>query len=311
MKIRDKLVRMKWPILTSIAVVAVIGLLLSTDFNPSDSLNSTVNIPAGPPSVPEKVEFAGENVPLENFDIRESLERELMINVYWHSQTIWLIQKAHRFFPLIEPILKQNNLPDDFKYVAVAESGLSQVVSPAGAVGFWQILEGTAKDYGLEISDEVDERYHIEKATDFACKYFTESYAKYGNWTLSAASYNVGRRGVDRQIERQKETDFYNLLFNDETARYIFRIIAFKIIFENPENYSFYIPEEKLYKPIPFEEKEISTEITSWAEYAKANNTNYKMLKTLNPWLRDDKLTNSTKKTYTVKIPSGNVRTDL
>jgi membrane-bound lytic murein transglycosylase D len=310
MKVGDKLVRFKWYILSGFSLGIIVCLLLGTDFSPADS-NKFMNIPASPPTIPQQITFAGENVPVEYFDIRESLEREMTVNVYWHSQTIWLIQKAHRYFPLIESVLKQYNIPDDFKYLAIAESGLSQTVSPAGAVGFWQILEGTAKDYGLEINDEIDERYSIEKATEFACKYFLESYKKYGNWTLAAASYNVGRLGVDRQIDRQKETDYYNLLFNDETARYIFRIIAFKTIFENPEAYGFVLPKDRLYQPIPFKEKEVSGAVPSWADFAKENNTNYKILKMLNPWLRDDKLVNKAGKVYKIKVPDGEIRTDL
>lgn len=303
-----KIVSIRWQIIITLSVIFMVGLLLSSDFEPADSLATNNTLSATPPTAPDSLLFAGEIVPIEYFDVKESLERELMVNIYWHSQTIWLIQKANRFFPLIEPILKENNLPNDFKYLAVAESGLSQTVSPAKAVGFWQIIEGTAKDYGLEVNDEVDERYHIEKSTEFACKYIYESYIRYGSWTLAAASYNVGRRGVDRQLEKQKETNYYNLLFNDETARYIYRILAFKIIFENPEKYGFYIPDNKLYQPYSFEEDEVSGDIISWADYAKEKGTNYKMLKTLNPWLRSDKLTNGAKKTYRIKIPSNNTR---
>ncbi|MBN2487201.1 MAG: lytic transglycosylase domain-containing protein [Bacteroidales bacterium] len=308
MKLKVAFSKASWQLTVVLSFLLLIALFLSSDFGPADTLKMPDNLSAVPPELPEKIEFAREEVPLAFFDVRESLERELMVNVYWHSQTIWLLQKAYRFFPVIEPILKQNNIPDDFKYLAVAESGLSNVVSPAGATGFWQIMEGTGKDYGLEINPEVDERYHLEKATEFACKYINESFSKYQNWTLAAASYNVGRKGIDRQIERQNENEFYNMLFNDETARYIFRILAFKIIFENPGDYGFQIPPNKRYKPIPYQYFETSEEISSLAEFAKGHNTNYKFLKMLNPWLRDDKLLNKSHKTYLIKIPDENAR---
>ncbi len=189
--------------------------------------------------MPEQVTFAGENMPLDLFDVKESLDRELLSNTYFHSQTIRLLKLANRYFPQIEAVLRANLVPDDFKYLAVAESGLSQAVSPAKAVGFWQLMKGTAMEYGLEVGAEVDERYHVVKSTEVACKYLIESYQKYGNWTMTAASYNAGRRGVDRQIDRQKTENYYDLLLNEETARYIYRVVAFKLIFEDPSAYGF------------------------------------------------------------------------
>jgi hypothetical protein len=294
-------------ILVLLGTIGFFLLFWSTDSEPA-SMPPDSNIVVATPLIPDSLSFSGELVPTRYFDVRESLERELTVNTYWHSQTIWLLQKANRFFPTIEKILKENNIPDDFKYVAVAESGLGNIVSPVGATGFWQLMEGTAKDYNLEINSEIDERYHLEKATKVACDYFQESYKKYGNWTLAAASFNVGRRGIDRQIERQKETDYYNLLLNSETARYIYRILAFKLVFENPEIYSFNLRKEDLYKPYSFKEVEINTPIESWADFAKKHGTNYKLLKILNPWLRDSMLSNKSRKTYTVKIPKKNTR---
>jgi membrane-bound lytic murein transglycosylase D len=180
--------------------------------------------------IPEKLTFAGEKVPLDNFDTRESLDRELLVNTYFHSQTFLLIKRSARFFPLIEPMLKKYGIPDDFKYLSVIESGLENSVSPRQAVGFWQLVEGTAKEYGMEINDEVDERYHIEKSTEAACKYFLESYQKYKSWTMAAASYNAGRNGIDRQIGRQNGDNYYDLLLNEETSRYIFRALSIKMI---------------------------------------------------------------------------------
>jgi hypothetical protein len=258
--------------------------------------------------IPKELEFAGERVPLENFDTRESLDRELLINTYFHSQTILYIKKAGRYFPVIEPILKENNIPDDFKYLAVAESGLANVVSPKKAVGFWQLMEETSRDYRLEVSKEVDERYHLVKATEAACKFFKESYKKYNSWTMAAASFNAGRRGINRQITRQKQDNYFDLLLFEETARYIYRILALKLVMSNPEQYGFYIDSNDLYTPIPYEEVEVDSTIPDIAEFALLHSTNYKMIKSLNPWLRENTVTNKNNKTYIIKIPQEGLR---
>lgn len=255
-----------------------------------------------PVEIPENVTFSEENVPLQFFDVKEALDRELLSNVFFHSQTIRMIKMANRYFPIIEPILKEQGVPDDFKYLAIAESGLANAVSPAGAVGFWQIRKGTGAEYGLEINSEVDERYHLEKSTVAACKYLKESFEKYGNWTLAAASYNVGRRGVDRQVTKQKEDDYYNLLLNEETARYIFRILAYKLIIEEPFSYGFHLSNQDLYKPVPVKTIEVDGAVSNFADFASEHNTSYKLLKMMNPWLRDASLTNSTGKVYEVKV---------
>jgi hypothetical protein len=253
--------------------------------------------------IPESLSFADEPVPLNQIDVRESLDREILVNTYWHSQTMLLIKKANRFFPVIEPILKKYGIPSDFKYLTVAESQLMNVISPADAVGFWQILEGTAKDYGLEVNNEIDERYHLEKSTEFACKFLLESYKKYGTWTLAAASYNAGRKGVDTQIERQKETDYYKLLLGDETGRYIFRVLSFKLILSDPSKYGFYLGSNDLYPEIPFYEVSIEGGVEDFADFAKRYGISYKILKLYNPWLREAFLTNKQGKTYYIKIP--------
>jgi hypothetical protein len=281
-------------------------VILHSAFKSTDAkeLSSSSNLPAVSPYIPDKLEFCGEQVPLKNYDVFESLERELLVNTYYHSQTILFIKKANRYFPVIEPLLKENNIPDDFKYLAVAESGLANVVSPAEATGFWQLLKGTASDYGLEVNDEVDERYHLEKATLAACMFLQDSYKKYDNWTLVAGSYNVGRRGIDRQIERQGEHDYFDLLFNEETARYIFRILAIKIVLSDHLTYGFDIKQDELYKPISYKVLITNEPIPNIGEFAREHGTNYKLLKYLNPWLRDNKLTNSKRKEYTIKIPT-------
>lgn len=280
-------------------------LLLHSSFidDENEAINYATQIVTSP-YIPASVKFCGEEVPIEFFDVFESLERELLVNTYYHSQTALYIKKAGRYFPIIEPILKKYKVPDDFKYLAVAESGLSNVTSPAGAKGYWQILEGTAKDYNLIINEEVDERYHIEKSTEAACKFLLESYGHYQDWTLVAASYNSGRRGVTRQIDRQGEETYYDLLLNDETARYVFRVLAVKLVLENPEIYGFRIPKNEIYKPISHKVISVSESIADFGEFAKANGTNYKLLKLLNPWLRDKKLTNPQQKEYIVKIPT-------
>ncbi|MEX0982995.1 MAG: lytic transglycosylase domain-containing protein [Bacteroidales bacterium] len=261
-----------------------------------------------PFELPDELSFAGERVPLEYFDVHEALDREMLSNIFFHSQTIRMIKMSHRYFPEIETILEEYEIPDDFKYLVIAESNLSNAVSPAGAVGFWQIRSATGMEYGLEINSEVDERYHLEKSTVAACKYLQESYDKYGNWTMSAASYNAGRRGMDRQIARQKEESYYDLLLNEETARYIFRVLAFKLILEDPLAYGFHFSLKDMYKPIPYREITIKGPVKDFAVFAKEHQTNYKMLKFFNPWLRDSYLTNSRGKTYAIRIPMEDAR---
>lgn len=253
--------------------------------------------------IPGQVSFAGEPVPLDLFDVREALDRELLSNTYFHSQTIRLIKLANRYFPQIEPVLKKNLVPDDFKYLALAESGLSQAVSPAKAVGFWQLMKGTALEYGLEVGSEVDERYHVAKSTEVACQYLIDSYKKYGNWTMTAASYNAGRRGMDRQIDRQKKENYYDLLLNEETARYLFRVVAFKLIFEDPSAYGFAISKKDLYPVIPVYPLEVDSTIADFADFAGEYGCNYKILKYLNPWLRDTRLSNPSRKKYEILLP--------
>ena len=258
--------------------------------------------------IPDRVSFAGEPVPLDLFDVKEALDRELLSNTYFHSQTIRLIKLANRYFPQIEPVLKKNLVPDDFKYLALAESGLSQAVSPAKAVGFWQLMKGTALEYGLEVGSEVDERYHVAKSTEVACQYLIDSYKKYGNWTMTAASYNAGRRGMDRQIDRQKKENYYDLLLNEEKARYLFRVVAFKLIFEDPSAYGFTISKKDLYPVIPVYPLEVDSTIADYSEFAGAYGCNYKILKYLNPWLRDTKLTNPSHKKYEILLPEKGYR---
>jgi hypothetical protein len=255
------------------------------------------------PKIPENITIFGEGVPLENFEVYERVDREILVNTYWHSATILAIKRAARWFPVIEPILKENNIPDDFKYLAVVESNLENVVSPAGATGFWQFIKSASKQYGLEVSDEVDERYDVEKSTVAACKYLNTAYQMFGNWTMSASSYNAGMNGIDKWSGLQKTTNYWNLVLGSETSRYVSRIIAMKLIIENPSAYGYDLKEEDLYRPLKYKEVELNTSVTDFAEYATSIGVNYKTLKLYNPWLRDTALKNKSGVVYKIKIP--------
>lgn len=262
-----------------------------------------------PAQIPDKLDFAGEAVPLDNFDTRESLDRELLSCANFHSQTILFLKKLPRYFKIIEPILKKNNIPDDFKYVALAESSfLDKAISPAGAIGIWQFMKSAALGCGLEINAEVDERYHIEKSTQAACIYLNNSYHYYRNWTLVAASYNAGMNGIDRQVELQESKNYYDLSLNEETARYLFRILALKLVMSDPEKYGFKVDDKDKYPIIPIKEIKVTGNITSMVDFAHAHKVNYKILRYLNPWLRQTYLKNPFKKTYLLKIPEPGFR---
>ena len=255
-------------------------------------------------TLPNELTFCGEEVPLERLDVRERLDRELLVNTYWQSNTLLAHKRAARWFPMIEEILKREGVPEDMKYIAVIESGLTNVVSPAGATGYWQFMKETAGRHGLEVNGEVDERYHVEKSTVAACQYLKNGYSKYGNWALAAASYNLGQGGVDKQLGRQKRDNYFDLLLNEETARYVYRIMAMKEIMRDPERYGFHLRKKDLYAPYHTRTIEISGPVASLTDYAIAQGTDYKTLKLLNPWLRDNHLTNREGKTYTVLLPA-------
>jgi membrane-bound lytic murein transglycosylase D len=259
-------------------------------------------------SLPEHLDFAGETVPLYNFDTRESLDREMLINGYWHSRTMMVLKKSKRYFRVIEPILKKYGVPDDFKYLAMAESGFENIVSPAKAAGVWQLLESTAREYGLEVNADIDERYNLEKSTEAACKYLLESHENYGNWTMAAATYNVGRKGLDNQIDKQNTSNYYDMLLNEETARYVFRLIAHKLITENPDEYGFHLEEEEYYPVIPTHELEVDSAISNIAVFASHESTNYKIIKQFNPWLRQNYLPDRPQKVYFIEVPDEGVR---
>lgn len=248
--------------------------------------------------------FAGEALPVDNFDVAERLERELLVNAFYHSSTILAIKMSNRYFPAIEQILKEEDVPEDFKYLAVAESGLRQATSSADARGVWQFLKETAREYGLEVNDEVDERYHLENSTRAACAHFKALKKRFGSWTLAAAAYNMGGASLAKVMAEQRADNFFQLNINEETSRYIFRVVAMKEIILDAESYGFSIPKDQLYQPLDhYKVVEVNGSVENWGDFAKTHQTDYRMLKIYNPWLRDFKLTNKEKKTYEVRIP--------
>jgi len=254
-------------------------------------------------TVPDDLNFAGEALPLDNPDVFEKMDRELLVNTYWQSNGLLMFKRSAKYFPIIEPILEKNGVPNDFKYLAVIESGLLNVVSPAGARGFWQIMKTTGKENGLEINDNVDERYHLEKATEVACKYLLEAKEQFGSWTLAAASYNAGKNGIARRLEDQAVSDYYDLLLGEETGRYLYRIVALKEILSNPSKYGFNFKEDHLYKTVPTYSVKVDSAVTDFADFAKQFDINYKILKIHNPWLREPHLNNKSGKEYQIEIP--------
>ena len=255
------------------------------------------------PEVPGYLVFAGERIPTENYEVKERIEREFIVNTYWHSATMLAVKSANRWFPVIEPILKAHNIPDDFKYLCVAESYLRNVISPAGATGFWQFMKETGKKYGLEIRSQIDERYNLEKSTAAACNYLKDAYEMFGTWTMAAASYNMGTNGARNQMQRQKTNSYYNLVLNEETSRYIARIVALKYIIQNPAKYGFDIKPGELYHPLKSYKVNLDSSVTDFADFAALYNINYKILKMYNPWLRDNYLKNDGRRNYKIKLP--------
>lgn len=253
--------------------------------------------------LPESVSFAGENVPLDDIEVRERLDRELSVNAYWQSSTIIMLKRANRWLPTIEKILKEENVPDDFKYLCMAESALDNAISSAGASGFWQFMKTTGLQYGLIINSDVDERYNLEKSTRAACRYLRDAKEKTGSWTAAAAGYNMGLAGVNKQQLLQGETAYYDLFLNTETSRYVQRIVALKIIHQHQKDYGFYLTSEDLYPELKYTVQQVSGPI-NWVSFAKENNTSYKMLRIYNPWIRNFNLLNKERRTFDVKIPS-------
>ncbi|MCK7589947.1 lytic transglycosylase domain-containing protein [Subsaxibacter sp. CAU 1640] len=296
-------------VLAAIGLICLSGLFIfavqkapqDNTISSEEKLVNDYNVYAIP--VPENLDFAGEAVPLSDPDVYERMDRELLVNTYWQSNGLLMFKRAQKYFPIIEPILKKHGIPDDFKYLAVIESGLSNVVSPAGARGIWQIMPATARENGLEVNDNVDERYHLAKSTEIACKYLLKSKESLGSWTLAAAAYNAGNAGVSKRLKDQNVKDYYDLLLGEETGRYIFRIIALKEILKNPKAYGFNFNKSDLYNNIPTYEVKVDTEVNDFTAFAEKHGINYKILKIHNPWLREDHLNNKSRKQYIIEIP--------
>lgn len=277
--------------------------LFSQKENPEQSITALQQPSVYSVQLPESLSFCGERVPLDHFMVREKLDRELTSNTFFHSSTILLLKRSNRWFPVIEPILSKYGIPDDFKYLALVESGLQHVVSPSGAEGIWQFLPKTAREYGLEVNSGIDERYHPEKATRAACQYLNDAYEKFANWTLAAAAYNTGINSIALSLSEQMADNYYDLFLNEETERYLFRILAIKIIFENPEKYGFHLDNDDLYLPVPCQTIKVTETIENLAEFALSKKVTYNELKYFNPWLRQNYLPNLSGRTYYLNIP--------
>lgn len=289
------------------AVVAIIIVyLIFADFKsnaPVEKKETVFSYGVPDLTLPETIFFAGERVPLEIPDVRERLDRELHVNTFWHSNTIFLLKRGNRWLPSIREILAEYDVPSDLMYLAVIESDLLNKVSPSNAVGFWQLLKGTAQDFKLEVNNEVDERYHPIKSTHAAANYLKKAHEKFGTWANAAASYNIGRRGLGNALDKQDVVSYYDLLVVEETSRYLFRAIAIKMIFENPSHFGFNISEENLYHKEDLEDIEITNSIRNLRDWAFEHDINYKILKRYNPWLRTNSLTVRKGKTYIFQIP--------
>ena len=290
---------------TFISILAITSLFVEgidkTKIETSKSTSDKYEIQAL--QLPENLHLAGERVPIERQHIRERMDRELLVNTYWQSNGLLLLKRANKYFPILEPLLKEYGLPDDFKYLAVAESALIDETSSAGAAGMWHFMRNTGKEYGLEINQNVDERYHIEKSTKVAAQYLIKAKERFGSWTLAAAAYNAGNYGISRRLEAQGVTSYYDAFLSNETERYVLRIIALKEVLSNPRKYGFKFEEKDLYTMEKTRTIKVDSAITNIALFAKNFGLNYKELKLHNPWLRQNKLNNRSQKVYEIKIP--------
>ena len=282
----------------------VLFMLLLTSTIAAQDRTSTTALIYSSPQVPESVIFCGKTIDLTRFDRHERMDRELLAFTYMHSTSLQTIKRANRYFPIVEPILKEHGIPDDFKYLMAIESSCSPLArSHAGASGLWQFMQTTGREYGLEVNKNIDERYHVEKSTVAACKYIKDAYAKYNDWIAVAASYNGGQARIIKQMNNQQTDETLDLYLVEETARYVYRIIAAKIMFSDPTAFGFRLRANDLYMQIPYKEVTVTTGISDLAEWAKKHGTTYALLKNLNPWLRDNFLQNASGRTYVLKIP--------
>jgi len=286
-------------------IICTIAFTAGNNVDKTESEKPNVLSMTASVEIPQSMTFAGEKIDFDRYDYHERMDRELNSFTYFHSTTLLLIKRANRIFPIIEPILKKEGIPDDIKYIAVIESSLDhRAMSPAKAVGLWQFMATTAPQYGLEISNEVDERYHIEKSTVAACRYLKDAYRRYGSWSAASLSYNGGQGRITTETSKQKTSNALDLWLVEETTRYYYRMLAIKEIFENPRKYGFVIQSQHLYKPIEFNEKVVSSSLTDLVTFAQQNNITYAQLKDFNSWLRSDKLTVRPGKSYTILIPT-------
>lgn len=254
--------------------------------------------------IPDSMVFCGTTIDLTRFDRRERMDRELLAFRYMHSTSLQIIKRANRYFPIIEPLLQANGIPDDFKYLMAIESNVNPLArSVAGAAGLWQLMPGTARDFGLEVGNHVDERYHVEKSTQAACKYLKQAYSRFHNWETVAASYNAGQGRISQQLEKQYTDNALDLQLVEETARYTYRILAAKLLLSAPQKFGFYLKASDLYPPIPYRTVTISETIDDLPRFAKSQDINYALLRNLNPWIRSTSLPCHGNKKYTFKIP--------
>ena len=277
-------------------------IIFLTQCNTVNSTSTTHMKLQSIPLQPKTISFANEKVPLDKYYIKERLDRELLVNTFWHSNTILVLKRSKKYFPIIEPILSKNGIPDDFKYLAVIESGLIHVKSPAGAEGFWQFMPQTAREYGLEVNGDVDERLHLIKSTESAAAYLKYAYEVFGNWTLAAASYNAGMQRIQSEMNKQKANSYYDLFLNEETSRYMHRILATKLIFESPETYGFAITDEQSYALPETKFIIISESNINWVDFALSHNMNYADLRELNPWIKWHSTANRNQKEYEIQV---------
>ena len=295
-------------ILASIAIVGEIFIFASQkeDSEAVQQRAIMTNYRVYGPVIPDTMTFAGEQVPLDKYYVREGLDNELIINMYRQSSTLLYFKRANRFFPIIEPILKRNGIPEDFKYLCVIESGLTNATSPAKAQGFWQFIPSTGTKYGLVVNDEVDMRNNVEASTEAACKYLRSLYNRFHSWTSAAAAYNCGENGLSRRMETQGTGSYYDVRLNSETSRYVYRILAMKLIMQHPQQFGYNLRHCDLYPTIPTRSVALTGQNVDLYKFAKQNGTTYKMLREMNPWLQTDNLKNKANKSYTIALPVEN-----
>ena len=291
----------------NVATGVLLGLFVAIQFSfikNKEKYNDKTEAQYFSPDLPKDFSFATEKVPMERWDVKERLDREVLFNYYNQANILFLLKLSNRYFPIISERLKANGVPDDFKYLCVAESNLlSGARSSVGATGYWQFMNGTAPGYGLEVNSQVDYRSDIEKSTDAACKYLKQAYEKFGSWTAAAASYNCGMGGYNGQANFQGTKNYYDLLLPEETNRYIFRILAFKHLLENADELGFKLKDDEKYHQVPFREVTVTASIANLADFATQNGTTYKMLRLMNPWLKGKSLSVSGGRSYTLKLP--------